>query len=396
LDILSKRDNLDEFRAALRAWLEATVPADWSERMALANEQEYIAFQKWWLDELYKVGLATPHWPTKWGGQDLAVRHQRIIFEEIARANAPNPSLFTISLYHLPATLFAWATQEQIDRYLPTVAQGVIWCQGFSEPNAGSDLASLRTRAVREGDKYIINGQKVWSSYAAMADYCLLLVRTDVDAPKHKGITFLIVDMKSPGIEVRRIKQANHNDEFAEIFFDDVEVPVANRLGEENQGWQIAQSTLAAERGMIIFELSERTNYFFQNILNEVGANPTGWFQDDELRRRFVHCYTELQGLRSMIRKMLAEVEATGELGTLPSYIKILYGEFLQRFTDLLLQIEGMPGQVFRPGLICGGYPTGNALYDYISSWIWTISGGTNEVLKNVIAERLIGLPREG
>lgn len=395
LDILSKRDDLDAFRAALREWLARTVPAGWSERMAVAGEDEYIAFQRWWLAELYKVGLATPHWPRQWGGEDLGIRHQVEIYSEIARANAPNPSLFTISLYHLPATLFAWGTQDQIDRYLPTVQQGVVWCQGFSEPNAGSDLASLRTRAVREGDRYIVNGQKVWSSYAAYADHCLLLVRTDPDAPKHKGITFLIMDMHSPGVDVRPIRQANGNAEFAEVFLDNVEIPVSNRLGEENQGWQIAQSTLSAERGLIIFELAERSNHFCRHLLQQVLADAALWYRDDELRRRFVTAYTELQALRGMIRKMLGDVERTGQMGTMPSYIKILYSEWLQRFTGLMLELEGMAGQVFQPGMICGVYPTGNSMYDYISSWAWTISGGTNEVIKNVIAERLIGLPRE-
>lgn len=396
LDILSKRNNLDEFRAALRAWLESAVPPDWQARMEAASEKEFVEFQRWWFGELYKVGLATPHWPNQWGGQDLGIRQQVVIYEEIARINAPNPTMFVISLYHLPATLFAWATQEQIDRYLPTVAQGVIWCQGFSEPNAGSDLASLRCRAERVGDKYIVNGQKVWSSNAVHADYCLLLVRTDPEAPKHKGITYLVLDTKSPGVDIRPIRQANGNAEFAEIFLDNVEIPVANRLGEENQGWQIAQSTLSAERGLIIFELAERTNHFFEDMLRKAGAEPAAWFEDDESRRRFVQSYTELQALRAMIRRMLAEIEQTGHLGTMPSYIKIQYSELLQRFTDFMVGLEGMAGQVFRPGLICGVYPTGNPLYDYISSWAWTISGGANEVIKNVIAERLLGLPREG
>lgn len=396
MDILAQRHDLDAFRAAIRQWLAQTVPADWSARMAHASEAEFIAFQRWWFGELVKVGLATPHWPQQWGGEDLSIRHQVVMYEEIARADAPNPTMYVISLYHLPATLFAWATQEQIDRFLPTVKQGVIWCQGFSEPNAGSDLAALRTRAERVGDKYIVNGQKVWSSNAAHAEYCLLLVRTDPEAPKHKGITFLIMKMDSPGVDIRPIRQANGNAEFCEIFLDNVEIPVANRIGAENQGWQIAQSTLSAERGLIIFELSERMHHFFEAMLARARAGQAHWHEDDELRREFMRAYTEMQALRAMIRKMQRTLERTGEMGSMPSYIKILYSELLQRFTDLLVRIDGLPAQVARPGLICGVYPTGNPLYDFISSWIWTISGGANEIIKNIIAERLIGLPREG
>jgi len=396
MDILAQRHDLEAFRAAIRQWLEQTVPAGWPEKMARAPEAEFIEFQRWWFGELVKVGLATPHWPRQWGGEDLSITHQVVMYEEIARANAPNPTMYVISLYHLPATLFAWATQEQIDRFLPTVKQGVIWCQGFSEPNAGSDLAALRTRAERVGDNYIVNGQKVWSSNAAHAEYCLLLVRTDLDAPKHKGITFLILKMDSPGVEIRPIRQANGNAEFCEIFLDNVAIPVANRIGEENQGWQIAQSTLSAERGLIIFELSERMHHFFEDMLAQARAGRAHWHEDAGQRREFIQAYTEMQALRAMIRKMQRTLEQTGEMGPMPSYIKIFYSELLQRFTDLLVRIEGLSAQVLRPGLICGVYPTGNPLYDFISSWVWTISGGANEIIKNIIAERLIGLPREG
>jgi alkylation response protein AidB-like acyl-CoA dehydrogenase len=395
VDILATRHNLDDFRAAIRAWLAQVVPTDWSERMARASEAEFIEFQRWWFGEMVKVGLATPHWPKQWGGEDLSITHQVVIYEELARSNAPNPTMYVISLYHLPATLFAWATQEQIDRFLPTVKKGVIWCQGFSEPNAGSDLASLRTRAELVGDKYIVNGQKVWSSNAAHAEHCLLLVRTDAEAPKHKGITFLIMDTNSPGVDIRPIKQANGNAEFCEVFLDNVEIPVSNRIGAENQGWQIAQSTLSAERGLIIFELSERMHYFFEGLLDQIRAGQAPWYEDDQLRRGFVQAYTEMQALRAMIRKMLQEVESTGQMGSMPSYIKIFYSEALQRFTDFLVQLEGVPAQVYQQGLICGVYPTtGNPLYDYISSWAWTISGGANEIIKNIIAERLLGLPK--
>jgi alkylation response protein AidB-like acyl-CoA dehydrogenase len=283
-DPLARKDDLDAFRAEVRAWLEAVVPADWHARMTGASEADYVAFQRWWFAEMGKVGLATPHWPRDWGGADIGIRHQVIIFEEIARAQAPNPDMFVISLYHLPATLFGNGSKAQRDRYLTGVQErGEVWCQGFSEPGSGSDLASLRTRAERKGDVYVINGQKVWSSYGAFADYCLLLARTDPTAPKKQaGISYFILNMKAPGVTVRPIRQATGQAEFCEIFLDNVEIPVADLIGEENAGWAIAQSTLSAERGLIIFELSERMARTLDADLAEAKRTDAAWLKDDE------------------------------------------------------------------------------------------------------------------
>jgi alkylation response protein AidB-like acyl-CoA dehydrogenase len=397
-DPLSKLDDLAVFRAEVRAWLEAAVPADWAERMAGANEEAFVDYQRQWFAEMRKVGLATPHWPRDWGGADLSLRHQTVIFEEIARVNAPNPDLFTISLYHLPATLFGHGTAEQRDRYLTGVKErGEIWCQGFSEPGAGSDLASLRTRAERKGDVYVVNGQKVWSSYGMFADYCLLLARTNPDAPKkHAGISYFILDMKSPGVTVRPIRQPTGQAEFSEIFLDNVEIPVGNLIGEENQGWLIAQSTLSAERGLIIFELSERMARAFERDLAEVRAGRADWFKDDALRRDYMSAYGQMTGLRLLIRRMMNDIEADGEIASssMPSLIKVQFSELLRRYTDLRLRIDGLDAQLLRPGLPGGGHQTGNRMYDFLLSYAWTIAGGANEIIKTVIAERMLGLPR--
>lgn len=395
---LNLRDDLDAFREEVRAWLDAVVPEGWFARSAGAPEEEYVAFQRWWLAELRKVGLATPHWPRDWGGEDLSLRHQVIVSEELVRAGAPSPDLYVVSLYHLPATLFAHGSPAQRERYLKGVIEGgEIWCQGFSEPNAGSDLASLRTRAERRGDVYVVNGQKVWSSFGAHARFCLLLARTDPNAPKKQaGISYFILDMKSPGVTVRRIKQMTGQSEFCELFFDNVEIPAENLIGAENAGWMIAQSTLSAERGLIVFDLAERMHAAFENEITALRASEPAWWGDDELRRTFVAQYAELQSLRQLIRRMQSELEEDAEAGTssLPPLIKIKWSDLLRRHTDFWLAVGGLDAQRYAPPLTGGGHVTGNRLQDFMWSYSWTIAGGSNEIIKNLIAERVLGLPR--
>ena len=391
MKIIDLRGDPNAFRTALRTWLAETLPPNWQREMSGASDGAFKKFQEWWLGELREQGLATPHWPTAWGGQALDIPEQIIVFEEMARADAPDPVMFMVSMFHLPATLAKWGTQEQIDRYLPGARAGEVWAQGFSEPNAGSDLASLRTRAVREGNTYVINGQKVWSSYAIFADYYLLLARTDPDAPKHQGISCFIVDLKSPGVDVRPIRQLNGQDEFCEVFLDDVVVPAENLIGPENRGWEVAQTTLSAERGLLIFSYGERMNGLFQRLFAK--ATASRWPSDAALRREMMTCYADFQSVRGMVRKMLMDL-SHGK-SDLPPIIKILYGETLQRFAELWTRIEGMDSLIERPNFVAGTYAKENWMMDYLTSWVWTISGGSNEILRNVIAERQLGLPRE-
>ncbi|MGD9980127.1 MAG: acyl-CoA dehydrogenase family protein [Hyphomonadaceae bacterium] len=395
---LAHRGDLDAFRAEVRAWLEAIVPRGWFARSAGAAEAEYLAFQRWWLSELQKVGLATPHWPKDWGGEDLSLRHQVIVSEEMVRAQAPSPDIYVVSLFHLPATLFAHGSPTQRERYLNGfIKHGHIWCQGFSEPNAGSDLASLRTRAARRGDVYVVNGQKVWSSFAAHADYCLLLARTDQSAPKKQaGISYFILDMKAPGVTVRRIKQMTGQAEFCELFFDNVEIPAENLIGAENAGWAIAQSTLSAERGLIVFDLAERMHDAFTREIAAARQSRPAWWADDQLRRTFVAHHAELQSLRALIRRMLRELEENAETGAsaLPPLIKIKWSELLRRHTDFWLAAGGLQAQKHAPLLTGGGQITGNRMQDFMCSYAWTIAGGANEIIKTLIAERVLGLPR--
>jgi alkylation response protein AidB-like acyl-CoA dehydrogenase len=393
---MRKRDDLADFRAELRAWLAATVPPGWQQKMKGADTTQYVAFQRWWVSELLKVNLATPHWPRDWGGEELSLRHQIVIAEEMAKAGAPDPDLFTISFYHLPATLFGYGSQEQRARYLDGAKNGRdVWCQGFSEPNAGSDLAALRTKAERKGDVYVVNGQKIWSSYGMFADYCLLLARTDPTAPKKQaGISYFILDMKSPGITIRPIRQITGEADFAEVFFDNVEIPVANLIGAENDGWRIAQATLSAERGLIVFGLIERLALAFERDL--AGAR-NGWLQDDQLRREYGMLHARMRAVRLMIGQMLCETEENPEMGgaaALAALIKLNWATLLNDYTLFLVRAEGIGGLHAQPSVLGGGQNTGIRINDFLKSYGWTISGGSNEIMRNIIAERVLGLPK--
>ena len=389
----------EAFRAEVRDWLAKNLPADWKTRMLGASEDEHIAFQKFWFQKLAEGGYVAPHWPVQWGGAGMSFPQQIVLYEELARAGAPRLVLYFISLYHTPSTLLEWGTDAQRRRHLPGIQSGEeIWCQGFSEPGAGSDLGGLRTRAERHGDHYVVNGQKIWSSNAAWAKYCLLLARTDPDAPKHKGISYFILDLDTPGVTRRPIGMMTGGSHFCEIFFDDVKIPAENLIGRENEGWQAAQSTLASERGLTILELSERMRMSFGLLLADARApreDGTRPIDDDEIRRRLVEIQARLEALRALVSNMLAQVIRNGSAGTEPSIIKIYYSELLQDFTELGVRMGGPQSQYLQPVLMGGGYETGYWMHDHLYSWSWTIAGGSNEIQRNIIAERTLGLPRE-
>ncbi len=390
--LLSLREDLAAFRAAIRAWIGERLPSDWLDRLRGADHETYVAFQKWWFAELSRVGLATPHWPAEAAGVELPLSGQIVIYEELARAHAPSPTLYAFSIYHVPATLLHAGTEEQRATYLPGVQErGDVWCQGFSEPNAGSDLASLRTRAEKVEGGYRVNGQKIWSSNGADADFCLLLARTDPAAPKHKGISYFILDMRSEGVDVRPIGQANGESEFNEIFLDDVFIPDVGLIGKEGEGWGIAQATLAAERGIIIFELVERLRLAMDAMLHKGVTEEPGWWRNDASRQQFLTLYSEMRGIQRLIRQGM---ESEGD-PLVASLVKVAYGELLQRYTDWVVRSGGLAAQVAEPLALGTGRHGEMPMPDYLSSYIWTISGGTNEVLRNIIAERGLGLPRD-
>lgn len=394
-DPLSKVGDEQGFRQEIREWLAAVLPANWRAEWQPLREEQKKEKMIWWLEERRKVGLATPHWPKEWGGPGLPFSYQIMLYEEFSRADAPELEIFTISLFHTPATLFEHGTQAQKDKYLSGITHGTdIWVQGFSEPGAGSDLASLRTSAVRQGDHYVVNGQKIWSSGAMNARYCLLLARTDPNARrKHDGISYFIMDMQSPGVEVRPIRMINGEAEFAEIFMDDVRIPAENLIGAENEGWNIAQSTLSTERGLLIFGSVERLARSFE--LDRVSGKDS-WMRDPQLRREYAGYFAELQSIRLLIGQLLRELEASPDKAspTLPTYIKLLFGPFLQRYTEFLVRAEGLEAQKWQPAIPGTGHSSRLRPNDFLKSYGWTIAGGSNEIMRNIVSERILQMPR--
>jgi len=397
--MLQKLRQLEPFRQQIRDWLKYNLPADWQARMTGASEDESVVFQKWWFNKLMEPGYAAPHWPKEWGGGGLSFAEQIVLYEEIARAGAPRLILYFVALHHVPGTLLRWGSEAQQKRHLPAILQGdEIWCQGFSEPGAGSDLASLRARAERRGDHYVVNGQKTWSSNAHLARYCLLLARTDPNASKTKGISYFILDLKTPGVTLRPIKQITGASHFNEIFLDDVVIPAENLVGPENGGWQVAQATLSSERGLSVLELAERMREGFKLLLADarrVDATGKRAYDDSEVRRKLVDVHVRIDTLRLLVNDQLSHVLHGKAVGVEPSMIKLYYSELLRDFTKLGVDIGGMETQYLRGVLMGGANETGYWMQDYLYSWAWTISGGSSEIQRNIIAERGLQLPRE-
>ncbi len=395
-----QEEPLEQFRARVRSWCEQNVPKGWRDTQAGADDESLIAFQRQWRETLRSGGFLAPDWPKGLGGSELPLAQQAILAEELSRADAPRLGLYQVAISNAAPAILHFGTEEQKGRFLGGIRDGEVWCQGFSEPGAGSDLASLSTRAERRGDVYVLNGQKIWTSWAMHADWCFLLARTDRDAPKRRGISFLLMDMKSPGITVRPIKQATGAAEFCELFLNDVEVPVANLLGPENGGWQVAQTTLASERGIAILELSERLHRNgFQRLIEEASGwaleDGTPVLADPAVREHLAGLYGEVQILRAMCRRLIEAILARGGVGTEASIIKVYYSELLQRLMEYATQLRGLPGQVAHPLLLSAGWETGNWVGDFINAFSWTIAGGSNEIQRNIIGEQHLGLPRE-
>jgi alkylation response protein AidB-like acyl-CoA dehydrogenase len=389
---------VEGLRQGVRDWCAAHVPRDWRDQQRGADHAELVAFLRWWAGELRQSGLMTPHWPKEWGG-GFSIAEQVVIAEELARGDVPRNVLFHVAIFNVAPTLVHSAPAEQRDRFLSGILAGEVWCQGYSEPDAGSDLASLQTRAVRDGDSYVVNGQKVWTSWAREADWCMLLARTDPDVAKHKGISCLIVDMRSPGVEVRPIKQAWGPADFNEVFFDDVVVPIENVIGAENDGWRVAQGTLAAERAVSILEMAERLRC---NGIEAAVADAAGWrlenglpsLGDPSVRETLAELYAEVQVLRHLLNGMIDDITGGKEVGGASSIIKVFYSELLYRLMRYLTGLQGIAGQLDAGVLACAGWETGFWMNDYIHAFGWLIGGGTNEIQRNVIGERMLGLPR--
>jgi alkylation response protein AidB-like acyl-CoA dehydrogenase len=383
----------DEFRAAVKAWCAEHIQPDWRQAQTEVSDDEFVSFQKWWFQELRGAGYAVPHWPREWGG-GMSVARQIILYQELAAHDAPRLVLAFVGIHHAAATLLAAGTEQQRRRHLPAILDGEIWVQGFSEPEAGSDLASLRTSARKDGECYRINGQKLWASGGMHADWCLLLARTDPEAPKRKGISYFLLDMSAAGVEVRPIRNAVGDSHFCEIFLADVKIPAANLVGAENAGWQVAQATLSAERGLTMLELAERLGHGGFRWLVEA-CRRTRLIEDALVQDRLAQFDTEITGLRGMCRD-LVERSSAGTAGAADaSIVKLFYSELLQRLTDFGAEIGGLAAQTQLTKPVSSGWESGSWVLDFIGSWEWTIPGGSSEIQRSIIGERGLGLPRE-
>jgi alkylation response protein AidB-like acyl-CoA dehydrogenase len=378
------RDNQDEagFRAELRAWLETSLPeARRGGRGGAARFDD--PFGREWSRMLYDAGYAGLTWPKEYGGAGAPYSFQAIFYEEMARAQAP-AHVGVIGLGMAGPTIIAHGTDAQKEAHLSKILSAEeIWCQGFSEPDAGSDLAAARTRAERRGDVYVVNGQKVWSSFAHIADFCILVTQSDPDAPRYKNLTYLIVDMHSPGVEVRPLRQITGEAEFNEIFFNDVEVPVENRLGEEGEGWQVAMTTLLHERGTLGFALTAALEVGVGRLL-ELARERGNGNGNASIRERVATEWIELQALRYTNYRSLGTYQRTGIPGPEGSAIKLRWSEQNQRMTKLGRELLGAEG------ILDDGWWH----HQQLRSRGNTIEAGTSEVLRNIVAERVLGLPR--
>ena len=385
--------SLDALRAEVQTWVEANAPSDWR---SCVTPAAFVASQRDWFGKLMAAGYAIPHWPANWPGGGRSLAEQKVIYEELVRADTPRLLLTFVSTYHAFSTIEECGTAAQKARYLPGILAGEIWCQGFSEPGAGSDLAALKCKAVLEkrtdGDVYIINGQKVWSTMAQYADKCLLLVRTSSEGAKQAGLTFLLMDMKSKGVTVRPIDQIQGDEEFAEIFLDDVEVPVSELIGEAGKGWAVAQTTLASERGLTLMELSYRMRGALWRIAKLIRDNGRG--EDAGVLRDFGRLATKIDTACAIADQFLANrIDGSERLGD-ASLVKLTYSRVLRDYADFGVRLGEMAEQYQAP-ITYGDLNSGNWMADFMNSYAWTIAGGSDEVQRNIIAERLLEMPRE-
>jgi alkylation response protein AidB-like acyl-CoA dehydrogenase len=377
------RDTPDEaaFRSEVKAWIEANLPDEL--RGGRLGERRFEQLGRDWSRRLHDAGYAGLTWPKEYGGAGAPYSYQAILLEEFALAEAPG-HIGVIGLGMAGPTIIAHGTEQQKSRYLAKILSAdEIWCQGFSEPGAGSDLASVRTRADLRDGNFVLNGQKVWSSFAHLADWCILVARSDPESERHAGLTYLIVDMNAPGVEVRPLRQITGEAEFNEIFFTDVEVPSENVLGEIGDGWAVAMTTLLHERGTLGFALTGALDVAVRKLI--ALARNRG-VDDPGLLDRVAREWIELQALKLTNYRALSQLMKTGIPGPEGSVAKLHWSESNQRLTKLALEILGPEAQVVDSD--------GAWQYQQLRSRGNTIEAGTSEILRNIIAERVLGLPR--
>jgi len=385
------------FAGEARAWLEANVPRAWRKDHAWTRAEDPLwrEIARAWQRLLYDGGWAAIAWPKQDGGRGATVIERWLFEEQLDRVGAPRPIASSGAIDLIGSAIVRYGTAAQRERFLvPLMTGGDLWCQGFSEPGAGSDLASLRTKAERRGDTFVVNGQKVWTSHGDLADWCFLLCRTEFEQPKHKGISLLLVDMKSPGVSVRPLKQITGDSEFCEVFFDNVEVPGDLLVGEPGMGWQIAMGILAHERGPVwTFTFQRKIRRSFERIVRLARADAGGMpapIADERVRQNLAQSYIEVEILKYVGYRSLTRLLRTGHPGVESSLEKIAGSETDIRLQDTAMQILGAYGS-----LDDDCHPdAAEVAREYLYAQSETIMGGTSEIQRNVIAQRILGLPR--
>jgi hypothetical protein len=388
----------EQFRTELRAWLAGVLPTlgprpdpeDWGGRRA---------YDTAWQWRLAEAGYAGVDWPVEGGGRGASPVEQLIYLEELERAHAPYVGVNFVGLLHAGPTIVAEGTPEQRARYLPPILRGdEVWCQGFSEPDAGSDLASLRTSAVRVGDDYVVRGSKIWTSHAEVADFCELLVRTGPDEAKHRGISWLIMPMDAPGIEIRPLRTIAGSTEFAELFLDDVRVPVANRVGQENDGWRVTMVTLSFERGTaFVGELLQSMEllHSLRQVNDRLAADG-----GPDLAVTIGRLGAELDALWALARRNVSAAARTGVPGIGGSVFKLAFSELRQRLGELGTELAGGAALVweeldgFAVSTSRGGPGNSELVDTWVNGFSRTIAAGTSQIQRNIVAERILGLPK--
>jgi alkylation response protein AidB-like acyl-CoA dehydrogenase len=366
------------FRDELRSWFAANQPGD----EPTQDEDAHYAWRRDFQRRLAQDGLAAVHWPAEYGGRGATLTESAIFFEELGRSGAPLPANVLGVLLAGP-TIMAWGTPEQKERYLaPILSADEIWCQGFSEPDAGSDLAALKTRAVKDGDDWVVTGQKVWTSGAQYSKWCMLVARTDPDAPKHKGLTYFLMDMEQDGVEVVPLRQITGEPEFNELFMDGARIPDDNVLGGVGNGWKVALTTLMNERAGLGFSLQVSLRQQLDALIEEAAAR--GLLEDPVVADRLGDLQLRTETLRLTAYRGLTAIEKYGQPGPEGSLVKWLWSDTNQQLTQLSADILG-------PEALTAGTRWS---YELLRARGNSIEGGTTEVLKNIVAERVLGLPR--
>jgi alkylation response protein AidB-like acyl-CoA dehydrogenase len=386
----------EAFRGKVRAFLEANLPKGWGNAdFEMPDEMAGKRFYIDWHRRLHANGLVGMSWPREYGGQGATPVQQAILNEELARYRAPAP-LGGIALALVGPTIIVHGNEAQKKRYLNQILSGAEkWCQLFSEPNAGSDLAALRTRAELKGDEFVVNGQKIWTSGARSSHFGILLARSDPDAPKHKGISYLIVDMKSPGITIKPLRQITGESHFNEVFMDDLRIPRENLVGKLNDGWHVANTTLANERGTGALALLVRFGTQLQEVVDlaqSARRNGRAAIEDPIVRQRLAEFFIDLQRLKYNVYRGFSAIIRGGSPGPEGSVQKLLWSELSQKMQEFAVELQGPGAQLAfkEPHAMMGGYHQRM----FLRSRADTIYAGTSEIQRNIIAQRVLGLPR--